>query len=76
MNNVTTSAEARAAKNRLRARYRDDARVNGIGIAGQRDRYTVRVNVIDEETADDLPDEVDGVPVDKVVVGRLTASSD
>lgn len=76
MNHVTTPAAARAAKDVLRAQYRDDARVNGIGIAGRHNRYTVRVNVVDEDTADDLPDEVDGVPVEKVVVGRITASSD
>lgn len=75
MNHVTSSAAARAAKNTFRARYRDDARVNGVGIGGSRDRHTVRVNVVDKAAAADLPDEVDGVPVEKVVVGRISASS-
>ena len=75
MTHHTSSTAARAAKDSFRARYRDDARVNGIGIGGTRDRHTVRVNVVDNAAAADLPDEIDGVPVEKVVVGRISASS-
>jgi hypothetical protein len=67
-------AEARAAKNVLRAQYRDDARINGVGITGHHDRYAVRVNVVDAAAAADVPDEVDGVPVEVVVVGRIRAT--
>lgn len=76
MSQVTGVAAARAAKDVLRAQYGDDSRVNGIGITGHRDRYAVRVNVVDDDAANDLPDEVDGVPVEVVVVGRISASSD
>jgi hypothetical protein len=62
---------ARAAKEVLRQRIGDDPRVNGVGIARSHGRYAVRVNVVDEGDLPDLPDEVEGVEVRIVVVGRV-----
>lgn len=67
-------ADARAAKNVLRARFGGDPRINGFGITGHRDHYAVRVNVADADAAAELPDEVDGVQVEIVVVGRISAT--
>lgn len=64
---------ARAAKSVLASRLSGDTRVNGIGITRQEASYAVKVNVLAEDDAPEVPAEVDGVPVQVVVVGRVTA---
>lgn len=67
---------ARAAKDRLRDQLAGDDRVNGIGITRWRHRYAVRVSVVDAGAVPDLPEEVDGIPVRVVVVGRIVAQEE
>ena len=67
----TSRAAARAAKEVLRERLAGDPRVNGVGIARSKGRYAVRVNIVDESDVPELPDEVEGIEVRIVVVGRL-----
>lgn len=65
---------ARAAKSRLASSLSGDRRVNGVGVVRRERAYAVRVNVVAGDDRPDLPAEVDGVPVDVAVVGRITAS--
>ncbi|NML53268.1 hypothetical protein HHL19_05965 [Streptomyces sp. R302] len=60
-----------AAKRTLAHRLAADSRVNGVGIGGNRTRYVIRVNLVDGDDRPDLPSEVDGVPVEAVIVGRM-----
>jgi hypothetical protein len=62
---------ARAAKARLAARLAADPRVTGVGIARAEGGHVVRVLLV--VPADDVPAEVDGVPVSTQVVGEIRA---
>lgn len=63
---------AQAAKRALLARFGDLPGINGIGIAGSKGNYTVKVNLTSPDARpDDLPNEVDGVPVEVAVVGGV-----
>lgn len=64
--------EARAAKDELATLLRGDPRVNGVGMTRWHGRYAVRVNVVDQANAPDLPQHVHGVEVRVVAVGRIT----
>ncbi|GAA2026497.1 hypothetical protein WDZ16_10690 [Pseudokineococcus marinus] len=70
---------ARAAKSRLASSLAGDRRVNGVGVVRwavgtSAAAYGVRVGVVAEDDAPEVPAEVDGVPVRVDVVGRITAS--
>lgn len=65
---------ARAAKSSLAARLAGDARVNGVGVVRWHSSYAVRVNVVTQADAPELPEQVDGVPVRVVEIGHVTAS--
>ena len=64
---------ARAAKAHLRGLLAGDPRVNGVGITRAEDSYAVKVNVLSADDVPDVPDAVDGVPVQLAVVGRISA---
>jgi hypothetical protein len=66
---VSGLADARAAKAALAERLSQHPAVVGVGIAREGEDHVVRVNLC--EPADDLPDEVEGVPVRMRVVGRI-----
>ncbi len=61
----------RAAKRELVRSLKNDTRVSGVGIAGQRPDYVLRVNVADA-AGPKLPREVRGIPVEVVVTGTIT----
>lgn len=65
-------AAARHAKQLLRAQLAGDRRVNGLAITRVQDHYAVRVNVVDAVDVPDLPEDVDGVPIQVVCVGRIS----
>lgn len=67
---------ARQVKDNLRASHGTDSRVRGIGVAPRADGFAVRVLVADAAAATDLalPAELDGVPVDVVVIGDVRAT--
>ncbi len=50
----------------------EDLRVNGVGVTRSHSSYAVRVNVLDQHDAPELPETVDGVPVQVVEVGRIS----
>lgn len=62
--------QARAAKARLRAELAGHEGVRGIGLVRVRHGYAVRVSLLSVED-DDLPSDVDGVPVRVAVVGAI-----
>jgi len=65
--------EARAAKRVLAQQLAHDRRVNGVGIGGTRASYVVKVQLVSETDSPDLPSEVNGVPVETVIVGTITS---
>lgn len=64
--------DARAAKRTLAQQLAHDRRVNGVGIGGTRAGYVVKVQLVSETDSPDLPSEINGVPVETVVVGHIT----
>jgi hypothetical protein len=66
---------ARAAKLVLSRALASDRRVSAVGIGGTRDHYVVRVHIVSDSQRPDLPTEVEGVPVEAVVVGRIAAQA-
>ncbi len=66
---------ARAASLALTCRLSGDRRVNGVGITGTQSSFAVRVNLVDDTDRPDLPDEIDGVPVEVEVVGPIVLLS-
>ncbi|HEX5996133.1 MAG TPA: hypothetical protein VFY84_13415 [Jiangellales bacterium] len=64
---------ARAAKEALAVRLRDDPRVGGVGLTRWHGRYAVRVNIVDESDVPDLPTRVHGIEVQIVAVGEIRA---
>ena len=65
--------DARAAKEALAVRLRDDPRVGGVGLTRWHGRYAVRVNIVDESDVPDLPTRVHGIEVQIVAVGEIRA---
>jgi hypothetical protein len=66
-------AQARAAKEHLRAALDGRSDVRGIGITPSDDGYRLQVNL--ERAADGVPPRVDGVDVRVRVVGVIHASA-
>ncbi|WP_163541951.1 hypothetical protein [Occultella kanbiaonis] len=64
-------AEARAAKERLAAEAGERDGVVGVGLERVPAGYVVRVNVRDEQAAEQIPATVDGVAVRVVIVGDI-----
>jgi hypothetical protein len=64
-----TLDEARAAKEKVRARLADRPEVTGIGITRHGDGYAVKVDLAKACPA--VPPEVGGVPVHTEIVGRI-----
>lgn len=63
--------QARAAKARLRAELAGHRGVRGVGLVRVQQGYAVRVSLA-SAADDDLPPDVDGVPVRVAVVGAVT----
>ena len=63
-----TLEELKRAKTHAKTLVLDKAGVQGVGIGDG----TVRVYIKDASVARDLPDEVDGVPIEPVTVGDVT----
>ncbi|MEW1914190.1 hypothetical protein AB0442_38215 [Kitasatospora sp. NPDC085895] len=68
---MVTIEAARAAKRALAQMLADDPRVNGVGIGGTKSAYVVKVQLVSDDDRPDLPQEIDGVPVQTVAVGRI-----
>ncbi len=68
---VSDLAEARAAKERLAAEAGERDGVVGVGLERVPAGYVVRVNVRDEQAAEQIPATVDGVAVRVVIVGDI-----
>jgi hypothetical protein len=66
-------SKARAAKARLRSDLAGRDGVCGVGIARGADGYHVQVNLQRESDRKDVPGQVDGVPVNVRVSGRIQA---
>ncbi|WP_154794474.1 hypothetical protein [Occultella kanbiaonis] len=66
-------AEARAAKERLAAEAGERDGVVGVGLERAPAGYGVRVNVRDEQAAEQIPATVDGVAIRVVIVGDIRA---
>jgi hypothetical protein len=63
--------EARAAKQKVARLLKRHPSVNGVGIARVGKGYGVKVNLT-ENSGPAIPKEIDGVPVRREVVGRIT----
>ena len=66
-------SRARAAKTRLRSDLAGRDGVCGVGLARSSDGYHVQVDLRRESDREDVPGQVDGVPVDVRVSGRIQA---
>jgi hypothetical protein len=64
---------ARAAKTRLRSDLAGRVAVRGVGLSRRADGYHVQVNLQRESDREDVPGQVDGVPVDVRVSGPIQA---
>ncbi|MGW3649270.1 hypothetical protein [Streptomyces sp. NPDC000878] len=62
---------ARVAKKVLAARLANDRRVNGVGIGGSGGNYKIKVNLVSKDDRPDLPLDIDGVPIEIAVVGKI-----
>lgn len=65
---VIPLAQRRAVKEKAKALFKDVAGVSGFGISAG-----VRIYVHDEDVLAQLPKDIDGVPVEGVVVGYIRA---
>jgi hypothetical protein len=63
--------QARAVKARLRTELAGHHGVRGVGLVRVRHGYAVRVS-LESTDDDDLPPDVDGVPIRVAVVGAIT----
>ena len=68
---MATLDEARAAKRKAVERLHGVPQVNGIGVERLARGYGLKVNLAAEVEAGTLPEDVDGVPLRAVVVGRI-----
>jgi len=67
---------ARRAKAKVLSLFGNLAQVNGIGIGRVEDGYCVKINLNEyPPEAVRLPDDIDGVPVQVEVVGRIVKRS-
>jgi hypothetical protein len=66
-------SKARAAKARLRSDLAGRDGVCGVGISRGADGYHLQVNLQRESDRKDVPGQVDGVPVNVRVSGRIQA---
>ncbi len=66
---VPTRAAARAAKSVLAETLGADPGVVGIGLARRQSDYVVKVDLADDDAADRVPGDVDGVRVVTEVIG-------
>lgn len=68
-------SQARTAKEHLRARLHDQDDVVGVGLTrsgtGSDADYCIKVNVCDDEAAQQVPRTFEGVEVQVVVVGHI-----
>lgn len=70
---MATRTEAREAKESARAGLELVEGFTGVGIVKTDDGYGLRVNLETDSAIDDVPDEVDGVPVTVEIVGEVQA---
>lgn len=68
---MATLGAARAAKRALAQRFAHDPRVNGVGLGGTGGAYVVMVQLVSADEGPELPQEVDGVPVESIIVGQI-----
>lgn len=69
---MATYVEAQAAKQKLAERFKFDLRVNGVGLAAQRGKFCVRVNLTSaDDDHSDIPDELDGVKITTKIIGNV-----
>ena len=64
---------ARAIRDQLTERLRDQPVVNGIGIARRPDGWAVKVNLVRPAPQLRLPSQIDGVEIQTEVVGPIIA---
>jgi hypothetical protein len=69
---VATLSEARAAKEKLLRTVAKRREVNGVGITRAQRGYAIKLNLSEDVPGNDLPSEVDGVPVRVEVVGSIS----
>jgi hypothetical protein len=70
---MTTLAQAKSAKGKLAASLPDGLDVNGIGITRHEKGFGLKLNLASPPTQDvTIPRDVDGVPVNVELVGRIT----
>lgn len=69
---MATRTDARAARPHLAALLCGNRHVTGIGLAPRGGRWALKVNLdcIDARTRQQIPAQIDGVPVVVAVVGR------
>jgi len=72
---ATTLEQARAAKAKVMKLVGKHPDVNGIGIAIIGDGYGVKLNLVEGLLADQIPREIDGVPVWVETVGPIAKRS-
>jgi hypothetical protein len=60
-----------AVRDALDKRFAHDRRVNGVSLGRGNDGLVVRVHVVSEEDLPDLDPEIDGVPVEREVIGDV-----
>lgn len=68
-------AEARVAKEKLSKAMGARPEVNGVGITRVRKGYAVKLNLSEDMVGEQLPEEIDGVPVHIEVVGPISKRS-
>ena len=62
-----------AVRSALDLRFSDDPRVNGVGIGRGDGGPVVRVHLVSDEDRPDIEPEIDGVPIQQVLIGRVVA---
>jgi hypothetical protein len=68
---MATLDEARTAKRKAAQRLARVPQVNGIGVVRLKTGYGLKVNLAEDVEAGVIPEAVDGVPLRRVVVGRI-----
>ena len=72
MAGTITLQQARAAKAKVARLIGKHPDVNGIGIARIGKGYGVKLNLVKGEVADQVPGEIDGVPIQIETVGPIS----
>lgn len=70
---MATRQEARVAKDTAKVKLQRVRGLNGIGLIKTGTGYGLKVNLETDESAGEIPDEVDGVPVEVEIVGTVDA---